>query len=285
MKTRFYVLILLLTSMTLSAQEAATAPATELSVEQVKFEDISLPPKESPEYWVVRSDAITELTPVLTSKRAEMKKKRQMLADYLLQIGKAEEMASKKIEVPDDPKLYAQALGLAQTFDRKDIELPHKLPTWDELAEFAMRFIISEGYVPMDFDGSDDLASFIEVVKKKEQYAQKVRQEMRGYVKDALKMWIYLGDIGEQSAAKVWAVQMKVDAEKAKGAERAMLAEERRMANLERREAKRERQFQDSQDRAAFRSSRRQRVYNSRNERLRYQQSLLNDRYTNYYRW
>ena len=285
MKTGLYLLFILLVPMVVIAEETTPAPATDVVIEEVKFEDIPLPSKESPEYWVVRSEAITELTPVLTSKRAEMKKKRQMLADYLLKIGKAQEMASKQIEVPDDPKLYAQALGMAETFEQKDIELPNKLPTWDELAEFSMRFIISEGYIPMDFDGTDDVASFIEVVKKKEQYAQKVRQEMRGYVKDALKMWIYLGEIDEQSAAKEWVVQMKVDAEMAKGAERAMLAEDRRMANLERREAERERQFQDAQDRASYRSSRRERVYNSRDERLRYQQSLLNERYTNYYRW
>lgn len=257
----------------------------QMQAEKSRFDAIELPEKDSPEYWIIRSEAVTELTPVLTQKRAEMKQKRQMLADYLLQIGKGSEMASQNIEVPDDPKLYAQALGVDDVLKEKEVEMPNRLATWEETAEFAMRFIIDEGYVPMQFDGAEDLASYIELTKKKEQYAQKVRKEMRAYVKDALKMWIYLGTINEQAKAKEWAVQMKVAAETAKGAERAMLAEERRMASLERRQAEEDRKFEDAQSRASFRSTRRERGYQSRDDRLKYQQTLLNERYTNYYRW
>ncbi|MHC5156529.1 MAG: hypothetical protein ACYSOZ_00320 [Planctomycetota bacterium] len=257
----------------------------EVIPEEVKFEDIELPEKGTPDYWVVRSDAVTELTRLLTSKRAEMKKKRMMLADYLTKIGKAGEMASQTIEVPEDPALYAKAMGLTESFEERDIPLPKKLPTWEESAEFAMRFIIFEGHVPMEFDGTEDIQSFADVCMKKEAYAQKVRREMRAYVKDCLKMWTYLGTIGEQGACKEWAVQMKLDAEKSKNAERAMMAEQRRMASAERREAEKERKFQDAQDRASFRSSRRERGYQSRQDRLQYQQTLLNERYTNHYRW
>lgn len=257
----------------------------EIKAEQSRFDAIELPAKDSPEYWVVRSDAITELTPVLTKKRAEMKQKRQMLADYLLQIGKGDEMASQNIEVPDDPKLYFEAMGIQDTLEQKEVSVPKKLPTWEETAEFAMRFIIDEGYVPMDFDGVEDLAHFVEMTKKKEQYAQKVRKEMRAYVKDCLKMWIYLGNIGEQAKCKEWAVQMKIDAATAKNAERAMVAEDRRMAALERREADAQRKFDDAQDRASYSSQTRERRYTGRQDRLQYQQTLLNERYTNYYRW
>lgn len=137
----------------------------------------------------------------------------------------------------------------------------------------------------MHLDGVEDTQGFAEVCKKKEQYAQKVRKEMRGYVKDCLKMWIYLGTIDQQSAAKEWAVQMKLDAEKSRNAERAMLAEEHRMAAAERKAAEKERKFEDAQDRASFRSTRRSRVYQSRDDRLRYRQTRLDERYTNYYRW
>jgi hypothetical protein len=263
--------------------DAMKEPA--VASEEVKLEDIQLPEKDSPEYWVVRSDAVGELIPLLTKKRAEMKQKRQMLADYLLKIGKGEEMAAAQIEVPDDPALYAKALGLTEGFEQRDVTLPKKTPTWDELAEFAMRFVIYEGYVPVEFDGVEDAAGFIEVGKKKEAYAQKVRKEMRAYVKDCLKMWIYLGQIGEQSAAKEWAVQMKIDAEKSKNAERAMVAEERRMTARDRRESEKERKFEDAQDRASYGSGRNERIYNSRQDQRQYQQTLLNERYTNYYRW
>ncbi|RKY06622.1 MAG: hypothetical protein DRP56_07065 [Planctomycetota bacterium] len=264
---------------------APAKPAVEEAVEEVKFEDIELPQKDSPEYWVVRSEAMGELTPLLTRKRAEMKKKRQMLADYLLKIGKGEEMAAANVEVPDDPKAYAKALGLLDGYKQRDIALPAKLPTWEETAQFSMRFVLYEGYRPMQFDGAEDAKGFVEVCQKKEQYAQKVRKEMRLYVKDCLKIWTYLGTIGEQSACKEWAVGMKLDAKKADDAERAAVAESRRMAALERRESAKEQKFQDAQDRASFRSSRRSRHYQSRDDRLQYRQSRLDERYTNNYRW
>jgi hypothetical protein len=264
---------------------AETATETETAAEEVKFEDIQLPEKGSPEYWVVRSEAIGELTPLLTKKRAEMKKKRKMLADYLLKIGKAEDMAAANIEVPDDPTLYAKALGLIDEYEQRDIALPKKLPTWEESAQFSMRFVLYEGYRPMQFDSVEDAQGFAEVCKKKEQYAQKVRKEMRNYVKDCLKMWTYLGTIDQQSAAKEWVVGMKLDADKSKNAERAMLAEERRIASMERRESEKERKYEDAQDRASFRSSRRSRQYQSRDDRLRYRQTRMDERYTNQYRW
>ena len=271
---------------------ASTEPATkeeptaevEPANDEIKFEDIQLPEKDSPEYWVVRSEAMGELTPLLTKKRAEMKKKRQLLADYLLKIGKAEDMAAANVQVPDDPALYAKALGVDQ--DLKDLNaMPKKRPTWEELAQFSMRFVLHEGYRPMQFDSVEDAAGFAEVCRKKEQYARKVRKEMLSYVEDLLKMWTYLGTINQQAAAKEWAVGMKLDAEKMKNAERAMIAEERRMASLDRRESEKERKFEDAQDRASFRSSRRERHYQSRDDRLQYQQTLLSDRYTNSYRW
>ena len=271
---------------------ASTEPATkeeptaevEPADDEIKFEDIQLPEKDSPEYWVVRSEAMGELTPLLTKKRAEMKKKRQMLADYLLKIGEAENMAAANVQVPDDPALYAKALGVDQ--DLKDLNaMPKKRPTWEELAQFSMRFVLHEGYRPMQFDSVEDAKGFADVCKKKEEYAQKVRKEMLNYVKDCLKMWTYLGTINQQSAAKEWAVGMKLDAIKQENTQRQMLADERRTASLQRRQQAEEQKFQDAQDRASFSSSTRERRYESRDSRLQYQQTLLSDRYTNNYRW
>jgi len=291
MKTSTYLTIFCLFSMMLvvvgvsGAADAVVVAADESMDEEVKFEDIQLPVKDSPEYWVVRSEAMGELTPLLTRKRADMKKKRQMLADYLLKIGKAEDMAAAEVEVPDDPTLYAKALGLLDEYKQRDIALPAKLPTWEETAQFSMRFVLYEGYRPMQFDGVEDAKGFAEVCMKKEQYAKKVRKEMRSYVKDCLKMWTYLGTIGEQAACKEWVVGMKIDAKKAANAERAAVAESRRMAALERKDSEKQRKFDDAQDRASFRSSRRSRHYQSRDDRLQYRQTRLDDRYTNNYRW
>lgn len=173
MKIITYLSIFGLFPMMLAAAEVqetapSAGPKDEPVAEEVKFEDIQLPEKDSPEYWVVRSDAMNELTPLLTKKRAEMKQKRQMLADYLLKIGKAEEMAAAQIEIPDDPTLYVKALGLTEDFEKREIVLPKKLPTWEETVQFAMRFILYEGYIPMQFIDAEDIRGFIEVCKKKE---------------------------------------------------------------------------------------------------------------------
>ena len=137
----------------------------------------------------------------------------------------------------------------------------------------------------MQFDSVEDAKGFADVCKKKEEYAQKVRKEMLNYVKDCLKMWTYLGTINQQSAAKEWAVGMKLDAIKQENTQRQMLADERRTASLQRRQQAEEQKFQDAQDRASFSSSTRERRYESRDSRLQYQQTLLSDRYTNNYRW
>ncbi len=264
MKAACCLVILCLFPITLIASEANEVVKDEAVIAEVKFEDIQLPKTNSSEYWVVRSEAIGDLTRLLTKKRAEMKQKRQMLSDFLLKIGKAEEMSSAKIEVPDDPNLYAMALGILDGLEQRDIPLPKNLPTWEELVEFAMRFVLYEGFVPMEFDGDEDVQKFIEVCKKKEEYAQKVRKDMRAYVNDCLKMWIYLGTIDQQSACKEWAVEMKQNAEKERAAERAAAVQERRTAALARQEEERQKKFADAENR---------------------RQARWNNRYTSDYRW
>ena len=106
MKKLIIFIFMCMFSMALIAAEDKTAEkvaAKEVKSEEVKseetepelkFEDITFPPKEDPEYWVIRSEAMHEVTPFLTKKRAEMKDKRKFLAEYLLKIDKAEEMVA-----------------------------------------------------------------------------------------------------------------------------------------------------------------------------------------------
>jgi hypothetical protein len=62
-----------------TAAKVLEVPAEEPAAEEeTAFEDIQLPENNSPEYWMVRSEAMGELTPLLTKKRAEMKQKRQI---------------------------------------------------------------------------------------------------------------------------------------------------------------------------------------------------------------
>ena len=257
--------------------------SAEGTTEEVDLKDIPLPQRDDPEYWVIRSDAVGEIIPLLTGKRAEIKQKRQQVADYLDRIGRTMNMAAQQIKVPDDPALYAEALGWSDSIRRRDIDLPKTLPNWEETVELAMRFIISEGYVPIQFDGVEDIQGFVDVCERKETYARKVRDDVRAYLNDYLEMWLYLKQSDEQFAYHDWVMQRELEAQRAEQAEREQWAEQRRAAAMQRKEQEKQLKFQLEQNREAFRSTRREREYYTREKLLFYRLSLLNAHYARYY--
>ncbi len=270
-----------------SAEPAKTAAQVQADVQKERsaFDTIPLPEKDSTEYWLVRSEAMNDLLPFLTKKRAEMKEKRELLANYLLKIGKAEDMAAQNIEVPEDPKLYARAMGVLDGLEEKNVTLPSKLPTWEETAQMAMRFVIDGGYVITVLDGEQDVKDYAELCVKKEAYARKVQKEMRGYAKDVIRIWMYLGTINEQDGCKAAVAQYKIDQKKIKDTEKELAMQQKSMAVQERSQSAKQAKFEDAQDRASFRSTAGERRYDTRQDQLQYQQTLLNERYTNAYRW
>lgn len=261
---------------------AAQEAAVEKAVEKVEAEpEIQLPAKDTTLYWNIRSEAVSELIPYLTSKRSEIKKKMKFLADYLLDIGKASEFAASDTKAPEDMKYYAEVLNLTKSFEEANIPIPEKRPTWDEVVEIAMKHVMFEGYVPTEIEGTEEAEMYKELCKNKERYGQKVREDLHDAITKGVRMWIYLGTIDEQANAKAKLADI-ILADKAAAAEqKAQVAEMKREDNMAYAQQKEDQKRQDAMDRASFRSSRRSRQYESRDNRLQYRQSRLDERYTN----
>ena len=263
------------------------APAAEQTVPSDKPEpqqttdEIQLPPKDSPEYWNVRSEAISELLPFLTKKRSDIKKHQKVLADYLTKIGKASEFASVNIPVAYDPNVYAEILQVGQGLKDMNIPRPQTRPSWDDIMTVAMKHVLFEGYLPTDVEGGDDLAQFVDMCKKKEAYGQKVRQDLRTSLDQCARVWVYLTKINKKDEFKAYYLDLKLEQQSQQASEQKMLLEQRQAERRDRIAEQEQQQFDNKMDRAQFRSSRKERTYDSAQDQLLYRQSRLDERYTN----
>lgn len=259
--TLWCVSILLVTSMVLAEKQEEQKPkgeteqkeqeqSKEAAGETDQEQEFKMPSKESEGYWTIRSQAMTDLMPFLTGKRKEMKENIQLLADYLLMIDRASDFAASDIEVPDDPELYAKAIGIYDKLKDKKVAIPEKSLTWDETAELAMRFVLMDGYVPVDVDGQAELEQYKKICLQKERYAKKVRQELRGYTTKCLKAWLYLGTIDEQANYRTYAFEVKAEAAAAKKEYYRRGREELASRERARREQTRQNNWQARQNRA-----------------------------------
>jgi hypothetical protein len=200
--------------------EKAVEDAEDADEEEVEKGDdaeaVSIPPKGSVNYWTIRSRAMTDLMPFLTKKRKEMKENIVLFADFLVEIGEAEKFAGSEIKVPDDPELYAKALGVYDKMKENEIDIPKKTMSWDETAELAMKFVIIDGYTVVDVDGDEEMSQYKKISEQKEKYAKKVRQELRGYTTKCLKAWLFLGTIDKQAEFRTYAYKQREAAKNAR---------------------------------------------------------------------
>jgi hypothetical protein len=242
--------------------------------------DIQLPPKGSAEYWNVRSEAMSELLPLLTKKRAEMKKNVQLLADYLLQIDKASDFAGKNIAVPSDPNIYFELLQITQILPGLDTSKITKRPTWDALMELVMTYELTEGYLPTEVEESE-LPEYIQLCKKKEEYGQKVRQDLRLSLDQCARVWVYLESINKKADFKAYYVALKLDQKAEKDAQQAAITEVQQAQVRERAANKEQQQYDNKMAQAQFKSSQKQRRYESKDQQQLYRQSRLDERMVN----
>jgi hypothetical protein len=249
------LVVVLLASFVCVAENAApaakNAPA-EAKTEAAPYgglEEITLPAKDSAEYWVVRSQAVNDLTSFLTQKRAELKEKLSYFVAYLDQIGKTEDMVASNIEGTDDPAVRAMALGITDELQNKNITLPKKPLSWEELVEFSMKYIESEGYSPIDIVGDEEMASFKNILKRKETFCLKVREETLGIVDKAVKSWLYLGTIEKQKDFRLYMLEQKQQKAQAREEQRKAIIEKQGEAARQRREMQKDAKAQDKQNR------------------------------------
>jgi hypothetical protein len=250
------------------------------AVAEQTSDKIQIPSKDSSEYWNVRSEAISELLPLLTKKRTDMKKNVQLIEDYLLQIDKASDFAGKNIPVPSDPNVYFEILQISQILPGLDTSKITKRPTWDELMELVMTHVLIEGYLPTDVEVSE-LPQYIQICKKKEEYGQKVRQDMRIALDQCAKMWVYLDSINQKAVFKAYYVDLQLQQKAQKDAMQASITEEHQSQVRSRSADKEQQQYDNKMAQAQFKSSQKERRYESRDQQQLYRQSRLDERMVN----
>lgn len=184
-------------------------------------EEIQLPAENSAEYWVVRSNAVSELTAFLTLKRKELNEELALFTQFLDKIGKTDDFVTASLAVPEDPKLRFEMLGLLEDVEKANIKIPEKPLTWEEMIAIAMRFTVIEGYLPVSFADDEELREFKTVLTRRENFLHKIRSDSKIQVEACLKAWFYLGTINQQRGFKLYRFQTTEAARKAEEQEKA----------------------------------------------------------------
>lgn len=208
---------------------------------------VALPGKDTSEYWIIRSQALTELTPFLTRSRTEAKGYYNALTDFLKSIEKGKEFAKSNIKAHLNPADYAKAIGKTERFVEKNIDLPTKPMTWEQLVDFAMGFVLQEGYIPTDVSDNKEIKLIKKICQQKEKYGRKVRDELRKIAQNCMDMKAYLESIDQFEAGKRYTQYQKEEKEKArikkaKEGKEGLAAKERRRRELHRKNEWQERQ-------------------------------------------
>ena len=99
-----------------------------------------------------------------------------------------------------------------------NIDVPKERPSWDQLVEIAMQHALYEGFWPTDVD-ADELQDYIDICKKKEEYGQKVRNDLRKNLDQCAKMWVYLDQIKKLGEFKASAADVILEKKAAKTSE------------------------------------------------------------------
>jgi len=232
--------------------------------------DSGLPGKETSEYWVIRCQALTELTPFLTHARAEAKGHYDALAHYIKYIEKGKDFLASDIEAVPNPAEYAKAIGKSEEFVEKNIELPEKPMTLEQLVEFAMEFVLEEGYAPTDVNGPEELKLIKDICRRKVVYVKKIRNELRKVAQECMDMKAYLESIDQFEACVKYSRYQKVEKEKAEKERRRKSRGERAAKKRARIESQKQNEWSERQDRIRNRYYDRGRNYNYRNRRYHY---------------
>ena len=229
---------------------------------------LKLPSKDIAEYWVIRTQTMTEFIPFLTQKRSEFKETSELLAQFLVKIDKAQDFLNSGVKAPNDPKLYMEVIGVADRVAQVDVNLPEKPLTWEQSVELAMGIIMYDGYLPTDVADEEELQTIKRLCFQKEKYGKKVRKELRDLVQKCLNVWYYLDTIDKQAAFKEFAYLKKEMERKEKEKDREARDKRRQEQRMAQREA-----------RAAWEFERKE-----QGKQVRYRRSRLNYGYSRH-RW
>jgi len=245
--------------------------------------EVKLPSKDTVEYWVIRSQTLTEFVPYMTQKRTEFKETRKLMSEFLVSIGKGEDFLKSNVKAPDNPKLYHEVIGMGDRIAQADVNLPEKRLDWEPGVEFAMRIIMIEGYLPTHVADDEEFETIKQLCAQKEKYGQKVREELHGFVQECLDVWFYLDTIDKQAAYREYAFLVEEKERKEKEAGRAERDAQRRDRRMQEGEARKAWEFDKREQRRADMQARRYDV-RPRGYNVRYRSNRFNYTYRRY-RW
>jgi len=168
-----------------------------------------LPSQDSPQYWVLRSEAVRELTGFITKKRTKLKRMYGYFPGYLEQIGKLTDYGSSNIKVPDNPKYRLAVLGLLDEFEQKNVQLPETSMSWNQIIDVAMQFVWAEGHLATEVETGEELERFKDILQSRERFCRQARADVKVIVDACIKAWLYLGTIDQQQGFGVYIVQQE----------------------------------------------------------------------------
>ena len=225
---------------------------------------VELPPRDSAEYWIIRSQTMTEFIPFMTQKRTEFMKSSKLMEGFLVKIDKAKDFYDSGVKAPDDHKLYMEVVGLTSRIAQANENLTEKRPNWEECVELAMKMVMLEGYLPTNVADKQELKIIMQLSAQKEKYGMKIRNELHDLVQKCLNAWFYLGTINMQGAFR-----------------------EYKLIEEEKERIEKEKAFEQRKKQLQARSVRGDRMEDMRRYDARYRRNRIN--YNNYgyyrYRW
>jgi hypothetical protein len=202
---RYIVVLLAVSALAIAADDKAadtTATVAKPAAEQDSTQSVTLPAKDTGEYWDLRSHAVTELTGLITTKRAEMKEKLDSATRFLAQEGLTLQFNQSKITLPDDPAIYFKALGVTGEFLKANTQgfSPKKPLEWETLIELAMKYVVVDGYDAAVVADKEEIAYLKNSCEMKEKYTLKARKEFRDQINKIVSIWLFLGTAEKQQA-------------------------------------------------------------------------------------
>jgi hypothetical protein len=276
MKTLSLLVLLLLSSVTLAVEADTVGGVKTTTTKITELDDvkIELPPKDSIEYWNIRTEAVRDLIPFFTRKRAEITEKRTLLSNYLLRIGQSANYMNRKPDLPETVKPYLDLISFPKESGKVAELIVNNDPNWDQIVEVSMKHVIFEGYLPSNVE-DEEFTMYIDICKRNENYAQKVHSDLTGVIDQAVTMWVFLDRIGELGNFKTYMIGLELDKKTKKQQRLDQAKEQRQDAAFARAESAKQQEFENKTRRAAFRSQLREREWEERQLLLLHRQTLL----------
>jgi len=169
--------------------------------------------QKNAEYWVIRSQSMTELIPLLTKLRTEARRNYRLLTEFIKVAGLVDGYIASDVKAPLNPAEYLKAAGKESKIKEANIKLPETPLTWDQIIEISMKHTKEQGHMPTDVDAKRELSSIKKICLSKEEYGKKVRTELQKLMQQCLDIKCYLESVKKYRACEKF-ITYKIEEER-----------------------------------------------------------------------